>query len=63
MRKFRQIIIIGSVILLIVFLAMFDYSNPWTRSNHAVNVGIVAVCLNIIAMILSNRHDEKAGKK
>lgn len=63
MRKFRKIIIIGSVMFLIVFLAMFDYSNPRARSNHAVIAGIVAVGLNIIAMILSNRHDEKAGKK
>lgn len=59
MKKFRMIIIYISVALIIGMLLIIDYQNFFSRPNLGSFLGIIAMLFNILAMILSNRHEIK----
>jgi predicted ferric reductase len=59
MRKFRIIVIILSVAIIIVNLFLIDFQNFISRPNLAAFLGIAAMILITIAMLLSNRHESK----
>jgi hypothetical protein len=59
MKKFRLFIICVSVVLIIVILFVIDYQNLISRSNLGALLGIIAMSLNILSMILSNRNESK----
>jgi hypothetical protein len=62
MKKFRLIIICVSAVLILVILFVIDYQNFLSRSNLGPFLGIIAMILNILSMILSNRHEVKIEK-
>jgi peptidoglycan/LPS O-acetylase OafA/YrhL len=59
MRKFRLIIALISVAIIIGLLFTIDYQNLISRPNLGNFLGIIAMMFNILAMILSNRHEAK----
>ena len=59
MKKFRFIIIGISVALILITLLFIDYQDLVSRSNLGSFLGIIAMLFNILAMILSNRHEAK----
>lgn len=48
-----------SGLILIAFLFMVDYSNINSRPNLGYLLGMLSAAFNILAMILSNRHERK----
>jgi hypothetical protein len=62
MKKFRLIIICVSLILILLTLFFIDYQNFISRANFGAFLGIFAMILNIISMILSDRHEAKIEK-
>jgi|WetSurMetagenome_2_1015567.scaffolds.fasta_scaffold00047_31 hypothetical protein len=63
MRKLRSSIAVLSGIILIAFLIIFDYKNFYTKSNLGFILGMISACCNIVAMILSNKHEEREENK
>jgi len=61
MKKPRLIIAGISAALILVALFFIDYRNFFSRSNLGAFLGILAMALNIVAMILSNRHEKKSS--
>ena len=61
MRKFRLIIALISVAIIIGLLFSIDYQNLISRPNLGSFLGIIAMIFNILAMILSNRREAKKG--
>ena len=59
MRKFRLIIVGISIVLILVMLLFIDYRDLVSISNLGSFLGIIAMLFNILAMILSNRHEAK----
>ena len=59
MRKFRLIIICISITLILVALFIIDYQNFISKANIGAFFGIIAMLLNVVSMILSNRHEAK----
>ena len=59
MKKFRLIIAGISVALIVVTLFLINYQDFLSKSNLGAFLGILAMLFNIMAMILSNRHDAK----
>ena len=62
MRKFRFIIAGVSFALLVSSLFLIDYHNLISKSNLGSFLVILSMSLNILAMILSNRHEAKNVK-
>ncbi len=52
-----------SGLILIVFLFLIDYSNIKSRPNLGYLLGMLSAAFNILAMILSNRHERKQEAK
>jgi len=50
-----------SVVLIILVLFDLDYQDLISRQNRGSFLGIISMILNIIAMLLSNRHDVKSN--
>ena len=63
MRKFRLIIALISVAIIIGLLFSIDYQNLISRPNRGSFLGIIAMILNILAMILSNRREANKSSK
>ncbi len=63
MRKGRIVIMVISGLILIAFLVIFDYSNIKSRPNLGYLLGMLSAAFNILAMILSNRHERKEQAK
>lgn len=63
MKKPRLIIIGISAALIIAGLFFIDYRHFFSRSNLAAFLGILAMVFNIVAMILSNRHEARESIK
>jgi len=59
MRKGRIVIMVISGLILIAFLVIFDYSNIKSRPNLGYLLGMLSAAFNILAMVLSNRHERK----
>jgi|LSQX01.3.fsa_nt_gb hypothetical protein len=59
MRKFRLIIAGISAALIVVTLFFINYQDLMSKSNLGSFLGITGMLFNILAMILSNRHDAK----
>jgi hypothetical protein len=59
MRKFRLIIAFICVVIIIGLLFNIDYQNLISRPNLGTFLGIFAIIFNILALILSNRHEDK----
>jgi len=57
MKKPRLIISGISAVLILAALFFIDYRHFFSRSNLAAFLGICAMIFNIVAMILSNRHE------
>jgi hypothetical protein len=57
MKRFRQIVILISALLIIAQFLFINYSDLFSRQNLGSFMGIIAMVLNIIALILSNRHE------
>jgi multisubunit Na+/H+ antiporter MnhG subunit len=53
MKTLRLIVIVISVLIIIAFLLIFDYSDPFSRRNAMEIVGILAAVFNILAIIFS----------
>jgi len=58
-NKLRLSVIIASTIVIIGFLFIFDYSSPLSKYNLGFTLGIIASVVNIIAMILSIKEENK----
>jgi cytochrome c oxidase subunit IV len=63
MRKFRIVLIIIAVIVIIGLLTAVDYSNLIWSKNSESYLGIISMICVIIGMILSNRHEKRNLKK
>ncbi|RLD30450.1 MAG: hypothetical protein DRI73_10325 [Bacteroidetes bacterium] len=61
MRKSRTIIALISLVIIVIDLFIIDYHQLISRSNLGAFLVIISSSLNIFAMILSNRHEVKAG--
>jgi hypothetical protein len=59
MRKFRLIIALISVAIIIGLLFDIDYQNLISRPNLGNFLGIIAMMFNILSMILSKRREAK----
>jgi hypothetical protein len=59
MRQFRLIVAGISVVLILVTLLFINYQDLVSKSNIGSYLGILAMLFNILAMILSNRHEAK----
>jgi hypothetical protein len=59
MRKGRIVIMVISGLILIAFLFLIDYSNIKSRPNLGYLLGMLSAAFNILAMVLSNRHERK----
>ncbi len=57
MRKFRLIVAGISAALIVVTLFFINYQDLMSKSNLGSFLGITGMLFNILAMILSNRHD------
>jgi hypothetical protein len=53
MKTLRLIVIVISILIIIAFLLIFDYSDPFSRRNAIGIVGILAAAFNIVAMIFT----------
>lgn len=63
MKNFRIIMACISAVLILVTLFFIDYQDFISRSNLGAFLGIIAMIINIIAMILSNRSEDKQEKR
>jgi hypothetical protein len=57
MTKFRLIIALICVVIIIGLLFNIDYQNLISRPNLSSFLGITAMIISILGMILSNRHE------
>ncbi len=62
MRKFRFIIVGVSFALIVSSLFLIDYHNLISKSNLGSFLAILSMSFNILAMLLSNRHEAKNVK-
>ena len=63
MRKVRTLIMVISGLILIALLFMVDYSNIKSRPNLGYLMGMLSAAFNILAMVFSNRHEQKQQAK
>jgi uncharacterized membrane protein len=63
MKTLRLIVIVISILIIIAFLLIFDYSDPFSRRNAIGIVGIFAAAFNIVAMIFSKPEEKKRNSR
>jgi hypothetical protein len=59
MKTLRLIVIVISILIIIAFMLIFDYSHPFSRRNAIGIIGIIAAVFNILAMMFSRPEERK----
>ena len=59
MKKYRNVLIVVAIVLVVIQLTKLDFSNLSWSNNEGSYLGVLSMIFIILSMIFSNRYEKK----